>query len=65
MPCKCPQCSQTPSRTWTPAWRLECEARWLLGLTLDARREHLAHPLVQARAEALKAEILLLHGKRR
>lgn len=64
-PCRCPQCSPEPLPTWTPAWRLECEARWLLAQPLAARRDYLAMPLVQGRSAALKAEMTRLHKRAR
>lgn len=63
MPCLCPMCCATPSPTWTPQWRLECEARWLLGKPLAYRRDYLAQPAVLRRADALMAEMLRLHRR--
>ena len=60
--CRCPQCSTDPLPTWTPAWRTETEARWLLKQPLEFRREYLAKKLVLPRAESLKAEMIRLHG---
>lgn len=60
MRCLCPMCSPTPSPTWTPQYRLECEARWLLGRPLSARQEYLGK-IDPGRAETLKAEMLRLH----
>lgn len=37
---------------------LECEARYLLKKPLMWRREYLAHPMVQARRQALEAEMM-------
>lgn len=64
MPCKCPMCCATPSPTWTPSWRLECEARWLLAQPLAYRRAHLDKPAVQARAEDLRQIMTRLHRGR-
>ena len=61
MTCMCPQCSATPLPTWTPEWRLECEARWLLGKPIWVRKEYLDKPAVAQRAEVLKGEMLRLH----
>lgn len=62
MPCLCPMCCATPSPTWTPQWRLECEARWLLARTLTVRRDYL-DAIDPARAAELKAEMLRLHRR--
>lgn len=64
MRCQCPQCCETPSPTWTPEYRLRCEATFVLRLPLAARREYLAAPLVAKRVEALKAWMLRLHAQR-
>lgn len=64
MQCKCPMCSPSPWPTWTPQYRLECEARWLLAQPLAYRREHLTN-IDPRRAEALKAEMLRLHQTNR
>lgn len=51
------------SPTWSPAWRLECEARYLLQIRgLGARREALAKPLRALRRVALEAEMRRLWG---
>lgn len=64
-PCQCEQCADDPSPTWTRAYAIECEARWLLSLPLAFRRQYLAKPAVSARAEMLKAEMLRLHAQAR
>lgn len=55
--CKCERCSDSPSQTYLPNWRIECEARYLLTVPLAARREYLAAKPVQGRREVLEAEI--------
>lgn len=44
--------------TYSEAYRLECEARWVLSLPLNARRKYLARIQNLRGAEALRAEML-------
>lgn len=55
--CLCPSCTTTPSPTWTPAFRLECEARYLLGMPLRIRQDALKHPARAMRRAELEAEM--------
>lgn len=55
--CLCPSCSETPAHTWTPEFRLECEARYLLGLPLKVRQDALIHPARSMRRKSLEDEI--------
>lgn len=57
MICRCPACTPDPAPTWTPEYRLECEARHLLRLPLAERRQALAAPARAARRLALEAEM--------
>ena len=43
--------------TWSQAFRLECEARYLLRQPLAFRQEYLKHPNVAGRRTALEAEM--------
>lgn len=58
MRCQCPQCSPTPSPTWTREHALLCEARMLASLPLTVRRDYLASPMVQARRQTLEHLLL-------
>lgn len=51
--------------TWSPAWRLECEARYLLGLPLRIRQEGLKHPSRALRRVALEAVMRKLFDAQR
>lgn len=63
--CQCPQCCKTPAKTWTPAWRLECEARFVMRMAAWQQRDYLAQPLVQGRAADLRKAMDKLQAKRR
>lgn len=56
MSCLCPACSLIPAPTYTEAYRLECEARHVLSMTLDRRRQYL-DGMKPERAKPLKREI--------
>jgi len=43
--------------TWTPEFRLECEARYLLGMPLRMRQDALKHPARAMRRAELEAEM--------
>lgn len=45
------------SQTWTDQWRLQCEARYLLSMPLEQRREALEMPARAKRVKALKEEM--------
>lgn len=60
--CLCPSCVSEPSPTYLPAWRLETEARFLLKLPLEKRREYLEAKPVQARRAELQAEMKRQHA---
>jgi hypothetical protein len=52
--------------TWCRAWLIECEARYLLEMSLEARREALAaREKVRGSVEDLKAAMERLHAQRR
>ena len=55
--CLCPSCASNPSPTYQPAHRLACEARHLLTLPLQARRDYLKAKPVQGRRAELEAEM--------
>jgi len=65
MSCRCPSCSADPLPTWTPEWRLECEARALLAVPPRQRRLLLADPARAKRREALEQEMLRLWGEKK
>lgn len=48
---------QNGNPTWTPAFRLECEARYLLGMPLRIRQDALKHPARAMRRADLEAEM--------
>lgn len=50
--------------TWGDAWRIECEARYLLSLPLEVRRSGLAHPDRAKRRNLLEADMRRLWAKR-
>lgn len=52
-------------RSWSLAWRLECEARALLALPLVLRRQELAKPARVGRRQELEAEMVRLFNERR
>ncbi len=52
--CMCPQCMALPLHSYTPAFRLECEARAVLAWPIEARREYLASRPVQGRRADLE-----------
>lgn len=60
-PCKCPACQpENPAPTYTRAWALECEARWVLAMPFNDRAPYLveiAKKRGEAGREALSAEI--------
>ena len=57
--CLCPTCPpDNIGPTYTPEYRLACEAREVLRWPLLQRRAHLSSPAVQGRREALEAAIL-------
>ena len=58
-PCNSPTC------TWSEAYRKECEARYLLRLPLLIRLEALAEKPRAARLDALKAEMQRQHEANR
>lgn len=60
--CLCPACTPEPAPTWTPDYRLACEARHLLNLPLAERRKALAAQARAARRQALEAEMLRQWG---
>jgi hypothetical protein len=52
--------------TWCRAWLIECEARYLLEMPLEARREALAaREAVRGSVEELKDAMERLHAQRR
>jgi hypothetical protein len=52
--------------TWCWAWLIECEARYLLAMPLEARREALAaREKLRGQVEELKAAMQRLHAQRR
>ena len=55
--CRCPSCSSTPAYTWTPEYRLQCEARYLLNMPLRERQDALKHPARALRRADLEAEM--------
>lgn len=55
--CLCPFCAATPAPTFTPEFRIACEARMVLGWPLETRRAYLAARPVQARRAELEAEM--------
>ena len=57
MICRCPQCSPDPLPTWTLEFRLQCEARYLLAMSLYRRREELANKHRAKRRQALEDEL--------
>ena len=65
MPCHCPQCSPTPLRTWTPEFRVWCEAKRLLRLTDAEQESYLTHPMVTARAFSLMDAMSAIRRRRR
>lgn len=57
--CQCPACCvSNPSPTYQPAYRLACEARYLLTVPLAERRAYLAHKNVEPLRKELEAAIL-------
>lgn len=56
--CLCPSCDSNPSQTYLPAYRLDCEARYLLTVPLAERRAYLSHTNVEPRRRELEAAIL-------
>lgn len=67
--CLCPQCTSSPAHTYTPEYRMECEARMVCDMpTKERRAEYLA--LVErkrgpAGAEKLKAAVRKEWNERR
>ena len=55
--CFCPACAALPAPTFTPEFRLACEARMVLGWPLEDRRAYLAARPVQARRADLETEM--------
>lgn len=55
--CFCPACAALPAPTFTPEFRLACEARMVLGWPLEERRAYLAARPVQARRADLETEM--------
>lgn len=55
--CSCQRCSATPKPSYSPEFRLQAEARYLLSMSLAQRREYLQAKPVQGRVVALKAEM--------
>ncbi len=55
--CLCPQCTALPLHSYTPAFRLECEARAVLAWPIEERRAYLAARGVVARRIDLEAEM--------
>ena len=54
--------SHASNPTWQEAWRMECEARYLLSLpTLEDRREALGMNARAQRKAALMAEMTRVH----
>jgi hypothetical protein len=52
--------------TWCRAWLIECEARYLLAMPLEIRREALAaREKVRGSVHELKAAMEQLHAQRR
>lgn len=64
MVCQCPQCSQTPSPTWSREHAIQCEARWLASLSLTQRRTHLTAPAVQGRRADLEQQLTTIWRQR-
>lgn len=58
--CKCPGCTKTPAATYSPAWMLTAEARFVLTLPFDGARY--LDKLTGVRLETLNAEIKRLKG---
>lgn len=56
MKCQCERCSDSPSKTYSESFRVECEARLLLSWPLSKRREYLAK-LTETRRKPLEAEL--------
>ena len=55
--CLCPACTPTPAPTYTEAFRLACEARYLAALPrLDERRAYLKRVEIR-RGAAAKAQL--------
>lgn len=55
MSCSCEACApSSPSMTYTRAYMLQCEARWLLSQPLQQRRDYIARlkPVRRAAVEA-------------
>ena len=61
MTCRCPQCSAEPLLSYTEAYRLACEIRFLVGLESDEKRaeylkgaeEHRGRSAAQALRQAV------------
>jgi hypothetical protein len=52
--------------TWCRAWMIECEARYLLAMPLEARREALAaREKVRGSVNELKSAMERLHAQKR
>jgi hypothetical protein len=57
MPCLCPLCTDTPAYTWTPEWRLICEARGICRLPkIEERQERMAR-IEKIRGKAAREEL--------
>lgn len=57
MTCMCPQCTPNPAPTYTEAWRMECEARYIAQLTTDEERRVYLNLVRTARGD-ISAEAL-------
>jgi hypothetical protein len=55
--CLCPNCSSDPLPSYMPDFRMECEARYLLAMPLEQRREELGSKWRVARRQALEDEL--------
>ena len=57
--CQCERCQpDSPSKTFSESFRVECEARLILTWTLAQRQAYLKHPAVQGRRKELEAELM-------
>lgn len=64
--CLCPACSpDNIGPTYTPEYRLACEAREVLRWPLERRRQYLAARAVQGRRGELEAALIVEHRKAR
>ena len=55
-PCLCNRCSETPSYKYSAEWMLETEARLILTMPIEGRRNYL-NRLKGARRKTLETEI--------